>query len=43
MALRTRKSLQLAPGIKVDVAQADVGAGLLVALIFGGIIWAIFN
>lgn len=40
MALRIRKFSQ---GIKVDMGGAQFGSGLMVALIFGGIIWAIFN
>ncbi|MGY4493881.1 hypothetical protein [Pseudomonas sp. TE3610] len=43
MNTRTRKSFQIAPGIKLDFASADLGSGMLTVLIFGGILWAIFQ
>jgi hypothetical protein len=43
MNTRTRKSYQLTPGIKLDLASTDLGFGMLAALIFGGILWAIFQ
>ena len=43
MAQRFRKTLNLVPGIKFDIGQAQFGSGVMVAVIFGGILWAIFN
>ncbi|WP_416423947.1 hypothetical protein RAM80_29645 [Pseudomonas sp. App30] len=40
MALRIRKFSQ---HVKLEMGGAQMGSSLMVALIFGGIIWAIFN
>ncbi|WP_455924055.1 hypothetical protein [Pseudomonas putida] len=43
MNSRTRKSFQLTRAIKFDLASADMGSGMLAVVIFGGILWAIFQ